>query len=139
MRLLLTLLTAAALVAAIVACSDPFNPTSENIVGTYVLETLRTGTHDWVANGATIDLTLTIDGGTSGHLFMPGAGNGGADVDQDLSGGWMLRSDTLYFLQSPGNFNTFFPYMVWAPHKNRLVALQGLNGSLVRVVLRKRG
>jgi len=62
------------------------------------------GTTDLLAIGATVDATLAPDGTTSGRLFVPGAGEGGADLDEDLTGTWTLLGDTVTFDQTADTF-----------------------------------
>ena len=101
------LLTAA--LALLAACgSDGFTPTEETVAGTYEATmftvTSGVGTTDLLAIGATVDATLAPDGTTSGRLFVPGAGEGGADLDEDLTGTWTLLGDTVTFDQTADTF-----------------------------------
>src|SRR6266853_326682 len=77
-------------VAAVVACSDAFKPTIDNVVGDYTLQKFETtdtsGTTNWVQRGGTMTISLSPFGTTIGRLFMPGAGEGGADVQTILIG-----------------------------------------------------
>ena len=56
--------------AAVVACSDAFKPTADNVSGIYQLQTFRTDsagtTKDWVVGGASLDLILSPGGHASG-------------------------------------------------------------------------
>src|SRR5438552_18159583 len=76
---------------AVVACSvNPFAATVENVAGDYTAHFLMTndssGAVDWIAHGATLTLGLARDGTTSGHLFLPCGGAGGADVSAARAG-----------------------------------------------------
>ena len=106
MKLPLTLLTAAAIVASIVACSDSFTPSEANVAGNYHLRTWTTndagGTTDWVAAGASLEINLQTDGTTAGQLVIPGARAGGNDLVEDLAGTWALSGDIVTFSQTAG-------------------------------------
>jgi len=91
--------------AAVLACSDaPFAPTVENMAGDYTAHVLLTsdnaGAVDWIARGATLTLGLGRDGTTSGHLFVPGGGDGGSDLDADMAGVWLLVGGKVSFGQT---------------------------------------
>ena len=101
-------LLAATTVAAVIACSDSFKPTTENVVGDYSLQTLMTtdtsGTTDWVAAGSTLTLRLESNGTTIGHFFAPGAGEGGGDFNADMAGTWSLSGGQITFTQTADTF-----------------------------------
>ena len=123
MKLPLTLLTAAAIVASIVACSDSFTPSESNVAGNYHLRTLTTndvgGTTDWVAAGASLEINLQTDGTTAGQLVIPGALVGGNDLVDDLAGTWALSGDIVTFSQTAG---TFLQDLSFIASKRRLSA-----------------
>lgn len=95
-------------VAALVACSDSFSPTTENVAGAYRLLRLVAinGGHvtDWGRRGATFTITLAPNGTTTGRLFIPGADESGADFDVDMAGTWSLSGDTVRFTQTADSF-----------------------------------
>jgi hypothetical protein len=101
-----------ALVAPVLllACggSESFTPTEETVAGTYQASaftlTSGAGTTDLLAIGATVDATLAPDGTASGRLFVPGAGEDGGDLDEDLTGTWTLTGETVTFDQPAGTF-----------------------------------
>jgi hypothetical protein len=129
-------------VVTIVACSDAFKPTTENVVGTYSLQTLTTtdtsGTTDWVASGATLTLTIAANGTTSGNLFIPGAAEGGGDFNADMAGTWSLSGAVITFDQTA---DTFVRDMDFSAGKDRLAGDQSFSFNAVptrvRIVLTK--
>ncbi|HJS43743.1 MAG TPA: hypothetical protein VJ755_09745 [Gemmatimonadales bacterium] len=140
MRLLLTLFTAAALVVSIVACSDSFSPTVENVAGDYSLARLTTvtdtgGTDEWVPAGAVITISLDTNGTTTGHLFIPHGGEQGADLDADMAGTWTLTNGIVEFDQP--NADTFVRDWAFTAVKNRLSAEHSVPGLRVIVALAK--
>ncbi len=128
------------LVAAVaIACSgDPFKPTTENVVGDYSVQTLITtdtsGTVDWVATGATWTISLAANGTTSGHLFLPGAAEGGGDFNADMVGTWTLSGDSIQFDQAA---DSFVRDMAFAALENRLTGDHTFSGTRVRLALTK--
>jgi hypothetical protein len=94
----------------VLACggSEGFSPTEESVAGTYQAGTFTVtsavGTTDLLAAGASVDVTLAADGTASGRLFVPGAGEDGADLDEDLTGTWTLSGDTVMFVQTAATF-----------------------------------
>ena len=122
-----------------VACSDAFKPTTENVLGNYALQMLQTtdtsGTIDWVQRGGTMTISLGPFGVTTGHVFMPGAAEGGGDFDQLLIGDWMLTGSTITF-DMPA-VDTFVRDMPWTVGKNQLSGDHTFAGTRIRVVLTK--
>lgn len=97
-------------VACVSACGDAEqgpDPQVALLAGTYAAEapfgavvftsTGPEGTEDvdWLARGASIRLVLLEDMTTSGRLFVPGADEGGGDIDEDLTGTWSLFGDKI--------------------------------------------
>jgi len=126
-------------VAAVVGCSDAFRPTTENIVGDYTLQTLQTtdtsGTIDWVQRGGTMTISLRPFGITTGQLFMPGAAEGGGDLDLILVGDWTLSGNTITF-DMPA-IDTFVRDMPWTATENKLSGDHTFAGTRIEVVLIK--
>ena len=128
--------------AALLACSDSFNPTSENMVGDYTLQSLTTtdtsGTTDWVAAGSTLTISLAANGTTTGNLFIPGAGVGGGDFNADMAGAWSLSGDVITFSQTA---DTFVRDMDFSAGQGRLSGDQTFSfntvATRVRIVLAK--
>ena len=125
--------------AVAVACSDAFKPTTENVLGDYNLRTFETtetsGTIDWVQRGGTMTISLGPFGVTTGHMFMPGAAEGGGDFDQLLIGDWTLTGNTITF-DMPA-VDTFVRDMPWTVTENKLSGDHTFSGTRIRVVLTK--
>jgi len=125
--------------AAVVACSDAFKPTIDNVAGDYTLRKFETtdtsGTIDWVQRGATMTISLAPFGTTIGDLFMPGAGEGGADVETILVGDWTLSGNTITF-DMPA-IDTFVRDMPWTATENTLSGDHTFAGTRIKVVLTK--
>lgn len=129
---------AAALALGLAGCGDGFTPTEETVVGTYEAEEFEVSsggfTTDLLALGATVTVTLSPDGTTSGRLFVPGAGEGGSDVDESLTGTWSLSGSTVTFSQSA---DTFIPDVEFTAGENVLTGEGTFEEDTVRLRLRK--
>jgi hypothetical protein len=99
---------------ALAACGgdddDGFNPTVDDVAGSYSASafTLTSGNGDFdlLAIGASVTATLSADGTTTGRLQVPG-GVGGADaIDEDLAGTWSLSGTTVTFSPSVSSLLT---------------------------------
>jgi len=128
-----------ALVAVVGCSADPFLPSFENMAGDYTAHVLLTsdnaGAVDWIARGATLTLGLGRDGTTSGHLFVPGGGEGGSDLDADMAGVWLLVGGKVSFGQTA---DTFVRNMDFVPSQGRLSGDHTFaDGTRVRIVLTK--
>jgi hypothetical protein len=94
----------------LLACGDnkSFTPTEETVVGSYeavaLTLTSSVGSTDLLAAGATVEVTLAADGTTSGRVFVPGGGEAGEDLDEDLTGTWTLTGETVTFHNTAGTF-----------------------------------
>jgi hypothetical protein len=134
MRTMLSVLT----VVAVVACSDSFTPTIDNVAGDYSLERLtvieNSSTTDWVAAGATLTISLDTNGTTTGHLFVPGGAAGGGDFDADLAGTWTLTDGIVEFNQTA---DSFVRDMAFSARENRLAGDETFSGTRVIAVLTK--
>jgi hypothetical protein len=135
MKCVSTLLAA----VAVLACSDSFTPTVDNVAGTYSLQTFRTitdtnGTKDWVAAGATFSLVLAANGTTTGQLFIPGGDEDGGDFSADMTGTWTLTDRTVEFDQGADSFVRDFPF---SAGENTLTMDRTIPGLRLTVVLRK--
>ncbi|MFL5402565.1 MAG: hypothetical protein ACJ8BF_07075, partial [Gemmatimonadales bacterium] len=75
---------------------DRFSPTVDNVSGRYSASsftlTSSSGMVDLLASGASVQVTLTSDGATTGRLLLPGGDTEG-DHDEDLTGTWTLTGD----------------------------------------------
>lgn len=125
-------------VAALLACSDPFQPTTENVAGAYRVRALTvtdtSGTTDWKARGATWTLSLAANGTTTGHLFIPDAGEEGGDFSADMAGTWTLSGDTIQFDQASDSFVRDMPFFA---SENRITGDHTFGPNRIRLVLTK--
>lgn len=115
---------------------DSFTPTEETVAGSYsaTVLTLTTGgqTTDYLALGATVDLTLAADGTTTGRLFVPGGAEGGGNLDADLAGTWDLNGRVVTFNQTA---DTFIRDSEFSAGENTLTGQEIFSGTTVRLVL----
>jgi len=100
-----------------------------------LMSTDTAGTVDWMSAGATLTLSLASNGTVAGHLFMPSAGESGADLDADNGGLMGARRRT----RGDGtDGNTFVRDMTWKPLLGGLLAAEkSFNGTLLRVQIQK--
>jgi hypothetical protein len=118
-------LTALALLAALTGCSDtPSGPDLDPLLvaGAYAAEgqlgavvfTTRSGEEeektDWLAQGASIVLTLEANGTTGGHLFIPGMAEDGGDIDDDLTGTWSIVNGRVELQHEADTFLRDMPF-----------------------------
>ncbi|MGD8699773.1 MAG: hypothetical protein PVJ43_10810 [Gemmatimonadales bacterium] len=89
---------------------------------------------DWLARGASIDLTLYADGTAAGRLFVPGGGRAGSDFDEDLTGSWSLTGATLELDHAA---ETFLREMQLGVAGSRLTGAETFGSVTVGVVLSK--
>ena len=125
------------LVAALtlVACSDAFKPSIQNVSGVYRAQSFTTtdsgGTHDWIAKGASLVLLLAPPGVSGGQLILPDTTSGGFTI-MLLEGTWTLHGDVVDFDQPA---DTFVRDVAWIATKDRLTADQTFSGTRIKVVL----
>lgn len=126
-------------VLAIAACGDDdegFNPTVDDVAGSYTATTFTVtsgaGEVDLLGIGASVTATLDADGTTTGRLLVPGAGEGGGDLDEDLAGTWSLNGSTVTFSQSN---STLISDVDFAVGPNTLTGEGMFQGSLILLVL----
>jgi hypothetical protein len=140
MRSLLGAPTALALAVVLSSCGDDdgFSPTVENVSGSYSAAsftlTSAAGTVDLLALGSEVTAVLAPDGTTTGHLLVPGGGEGGEDVDEDLAGTWTLTGNTVTFNQTS---DTFIRDAEFTAGENTLTGEYTAEGETVRLVLAK--
>ena len=121
------------------ACGDDdgFSPTVENVSGSYSASsftvTSSSGIVDLLAMGASVQVTLTPDGATTGRLLLRGADTGG-DHDEDLTGTWTLTGDMVTI--SPSGPSVFRFAQFTAAH-DQLTGTRLLSGETLRWVLTK--
>lgn len=122
--------------ALLAACSDAL--TVESVAGSYEATTftVREGstTEDLLAAGASINLTLTAAGTTSGRLFVPGGAEDGSDFDADLTGAWALSGKQVTFDHAA---DTFIRDMPFTADDGRLSGEATFSGATLRVVLER--
>lgn len=82
-------------------------------------------TIDVSAQGGSLTIALTSQHTTTGRLFVPGGGNGGADLDADLVGTWTLSGNTVRFSQAADTFVRDLAFTV----KGQTLASQGSAGG----------
>lgn len=120
----------------LVACDDPV--TVEGLAGTYMATTFTVtesgGTEDLLAAGASITLTLTAEGLTSGQLFVPEGNEDGSDFVADLAGTWALDGSQVSFGHSA---DTFLRDMSFEADGSRLTGEATFGGATLRVVLQR--
>jgi hypothetical protein len=129
----------AVLAVTVLGCGkDAFTPTSTDVAGSYAATTFTTTangtTTDHLAAGASFALTLDPNGGTTGRLFIPGAAEGGGDLDADMVGTWTLSGSTVTFTQAA---DTFVRDMAFSVEQNRLRGDATFGDTRIRVVLDK--
>jgi hypothetical protein len=124
---------------AAVACSDSFKPTTENVAGDYSARTFTstdtTGTIDWIQRGGALTISLGPSGTLTGHLFLPGGGEAGGDLDTPLLGNWTLAGSRITF-DMPA-IDTFVRDMPWTATENQLAGDHAFSGTRIKVVLTK--
>ncbi|SRR6266480_4431569 len=132
-------LPAAAAIVTVLACGkNPFTPTVANVAGSYSTTSFTSAngetTTDHLAQGASLTLTLTPAGTTTGRLFVPGGAEGGGDLDADMAGTWTLTGSTVDFAQAA---DTFVRDMPFTAEPNRLRGSATFSGTTIRVVLER--
>jgi hypothetical protein len=117
---------------------DGFEPSAGDVAGVYeatvFTATTGLGTLDLLALGASAEVTLDVDGTTTGRLFIPGAGEGGEDVDEDLVGTWDLSGSTVTFNQTG---DTFIRNVDFAASENQLTGEGVFDGQQLLLILTK--
>jgi hypothetical protein len=136
-RLLLSLLTAAAILVSIVACSDAFLPTVDNMVGSYSARTFTvtdsTGTTDLLKAGATFDVTLGPRGATVGYVYIPAIGSA-PELVEEIHGTWTMSEGLILIDQSGG---TFLQNMGFFAYERQLYASRSSPSIQVRSLMIK--
>ena len=107
------------------------------LAGTYHATRLRatpTGQAavDALAAGATLTLTLSGSGATSGSFFVPASLNNGVAQTLDLTGTYQLTGNHVTFSQ---NADTFLRDVGWTWQGNTLVTTEAAGGAQFDVVL----
>ena len=129
---------ALAAVLVLAACDDDATgPSMEEVAGTYVATSLTatlpgSSPVDVLALDAELTLELDADGTAAGHLFAPGMGDGGGDLDADLAGTWTLNGNTVTLSSSADTFVRDMPLTVSG---ETLVGDRTFDGVRIRVTL----
>lgn len=130
------------LALAVAACGDDdddgFNPTVDDVAGSYTATTFTAtdGSNevDLLALGASVTATLEADGTTTGQLVVPFAGENGETLEEDLTGTWTLAGTTVNFSPS---VSTLISDVDFAVGTNTLTGEGTFEGSLLLLVLTK--
>lgn len=121
-------------------CQDTTEVDASAIAGAYHATTFTsvTGTTstDELAAGATLAITLNVDGTTTGQLFLPAAMTGAGDRTESMAGTWALADRTVTFNQAADTFVRDMPFTV-ADSTNDLHGDQIFGNTRVIVTLRK--
>jgi hypothetical protein len=130
---------ALALTIGLAACGDDnFSPTVENVAGSYTASTFTyqtdAGTTDLLALGAVVSIELADDGTTTGEIFVEDGGEGGGDLDEDLTGTWTLAGSTVTFDQGA---DTFIRDLEFTADEDRLTGEDTFDDVTIRLVLTK--
>jgi hypothetical protein len=96
--------------------------------------TTGAGTIDLLALGSEVTAVLATDGTTTGHLSVPGGGEGGEDLEADLTGTWTLSGNTVTFNQTS---DTFIRDAEFTAGENTLTGEYTDEDGTVRLVLTK--
>lgn len=103
--------------------------------GTFTFMTVDNGeVTDWLDAGASISLRLNTDGTTEGELFIPGAGEDGSDVEENLTGTWHLAGGAVTLVHDADTFLRDMPLTIVA---GRLEGDLTLDGTRVRLTLQR--
>jgi hypothetical protein len=127
----------ALLAIALASCDDdPTGPTTPT--GAYEA-TSWTGTSggtttDVLAAGGSFAITLTPQGTTTGHLFIPDAVTGEGDFDSDLTGTWTQSGSIVEFNHTADTFVRDMPFTVQG---TTLVGDRTFGDLRIRVTLTK--
>ena len=134
MRTMIRRGAAVCLAVILAACGDDddngFNPTVDDVAGSYSATAFTLGTLDLLALGATVTATLDADGSTSGQLFVPDA----PPIDESLEGTWSLSGTTVAFSPSA---STVLTDVDFAASPNTLTGEGTYMGEVLRLVLTK--
>jgi len=107
------------------ACADALGP-EERVAGAYEATLLLVqedaATFDALEAGAELELFLHEDGSSTGHLFVPGGEEDGADFAADLAGRWTVEGDRVTL---DNEADTFLRDMTLRVQGNRLAGELG--------------
>lgn len=124
------------LTAFALGCEDTAEPTPSVVEGAYEAVAFTASMNgtviDHLAAGAELEITLAEDGTTTGLLFIPGADEGGGDLQADLAGSWTLDGGIVTFDQVA---DTFVRDMPFEYRDGRLLGDATFSGVRVQVTL----
>lgn len=136
MKMLRSIAVLAALLVSTGCDDDPTGPDVETVAGTYTATEFRIGTgsgsQDLLALGGSIDITLNVNGTTTGTLYVPAFG-GDEELDASLTGTWSLDGRTVTFEQGADTFVRDMSFRYTEP--GILTGDELFAGGLVEVVL----
>jgi hypothetical protein len=105
----------ALLTLAVAACDDdpnaPAGPTGEYEATSWTA-TSGGRTTDVLEAGGSFTITLTSQGTTTGHLFIPASVSGEGDLDSDLTGTWTQSGSTIQFDHAADTFVRDMPFTI---------------------------
>jgi hypothetical protein len=132
-------LVAVGSVVLLQACGG-FEPTTELVAGTYQATTFESqvdgeATIDQLEAGASLTITLHVDGTTTGRLFIPEGTEEGNDMDASMVGTWVLTDKAVDFNQDADTFVRDLTFE--ARSADRLVGERDFGGGSLRVVLER--
>lgn len=128
-----------ALAGLAIACGgDIFSPTTANVAGTYAATTFTTTTAGVTTNqlaaGASLTITLAVNGTVTGQLFIPGAGEDGGNFIADMAGTWTLSGSTVDFAQTADSFVRDVSFIA---SENQLTGDATFSGTAIHLELTK--
>lgn len=120
-------------------CGESTSP--EDLPGTYSAVEFSARDNgadmDLLAGGATLTISLSANGTTSGTLYVPGGGEIGEDLNASMTGTWMYDENTgiVVFDQ---NADTFVRDAMWSLEGDRLETTFNYDdGDFVAAVLER--
>lgn len=125
-------------VVLVTSCGDGtgVSLTPADVAGAYVATvlTIDDGTNvvDQLALGASIQITLTANGETTGLLFVPGGATDGSDFTADLAGTWTLNGQAVRLIHVS---NSFLRDVIFAYADGTLSGVHAAEATTIQVVL----
>ena len=134
------------MLVAAVGCggSDSTGPQPSGLAGSYTavqwVTTGGSGQTNQIANGGTLQITLSDNGSTSGRMHVA-ASNGNQAADFDLSGTWSQSGNNINFTQTVDNFlkDVTFAIQPFATGVWDLVGVHDFSGTHLELTLRHGG
>ena len=133
--------TAVATVAILAGCGSESTAPQSGLVGSYTafqwVTTGGSGQTNQLTIGSTLQITLSANGSTSGHMHLA-ASNGVPAADIDLAGTWTTQNNTVDFTQVADNFlrDMVFTIQPIATGVWDLIGDQVFSGTRVQLTLR---